>query len=383
VIQHAEVFDVADAKTDEFLDRHYPGHSRAVQALKSNLFDLNRWQRLAPGKVHCVLITGETGVGKYRLAKLLVQHTEWTRQPGYVLSPEALGAATANLVRVLLTAVPDTLAESELFGHVKGAFTGAHKDKPGFFGSENVQNVLLDEIGDASLALQGKLLEVIEDGTFRRVGDDPSVFNKTQARILVATRENLEELVAEKKFREDLYWRVIPFRLHLPPLRERAEEIPELLIRMIDEHVNDLPLTALDLPEKPLLTNSDIEFAQGYAWPGNLRQMSDALLSWLIGGCRGRFEDIVTCIPPPGRGNSRGIAAELRSRLRAVLSGERQGYQTVGELWQELVRDGKQCLYRSYKQKEFTAEELQLLFTGQAIKNIRSELSGYRPLAEE
>lgn len=375
---------MADAKTDEFLDKHFPGSSAAIQTLKATLFDLNRWQRLAAGKVHCVLITGETGVGKYRLAKLLVQHTEWTRQPGDVPSPEALAAATANMVRVLLTAVPDTLAESELFGHVRGAFTGAHREKPGVFGSENVQNVLLDEIGDASLALQGKLLEVIEDGTFRRVGDDPSAVQKTQARILVATRENLEDLVAEEKFREDLYWRVMPFRLHLPPLRERTEEIPELLRRMIDEHVKGLPLEALDLPEKPALTNGDIEFARGYAWPGNLRQMSDAVLSWLIGGCLGRFEDIVTlCVPLPNRGMSRGIAAEVRNRLQAVLSGKRQGYQTVGELWQELVRDGKRCLYRSYKQKEFTAEELQQLFTEQAIKNIRSELSGYRSLTEE
>jgi DNA-binding NtrC family response regulator len=374
---------MADAKTDEFLDTHFPGSSPAVQALKASLFDLDRWQRLAPGKVHCVLITGETGVGKYRLAKLLVQHTEWTRQPGDVPTPEALAAATANLVRVLLTAVPDTLAESELFGHVKGAFTGAHADKSGVFGAKNVLNVLLDEIGDASLALQGKLLEVIEDGTFRRLGDDPSEVKKTQARILVATRENLEELVAEQKFREDLYWRVMPFRLHLPPLRERTEEIPELLRRMIGEHIKGLPLQALDLPERPSLSDADMDFARNYAWPGNLRQMSDALLNWLIGGCRDSFQNIVTLsIPTPTHGIS-GIAAELRNRLQAVLSGKRRPYETVGALWQELVRDAKACLYRSYRRKEISAEELQQLFSEQTIKNIRSELSGYRSLTEE
>jgi DNA-binding NtrC family response regulator len=375
---------MAGSKTDDFLDMHFPGNSPAVQALRAGLFDLNRWQRLAPGRIHCALITGETGVGKYRLAKLLVQHTEWTRQPGEVPTPEALAAATANLVRVLLTAVPDTLAESELFGHVKGAFTGAQRDKPGVFGGENVRNVLLDEIGDASLALQGKLLEVIEDGSFRRVGDDPSAVQKTQARILLATHQNLEEQVADRHFREDLYWRVMPFRLHLPPLRERVEEIPELLRRIIEEHIKGLPLEALDLPEKPALTESDIEFARRYAWPGNLRQMSDAVLGWLIGGCQVSFQIVVTLsIPDPHRASGRAIASELRQRLRAILGGQKQPYQTVGELWQEMVKDGKVCLYRSYKQKEFTAEELQQLFTSQTIKNIRSELSGYRSLTEE
>jgi DNA-binding NtrC family response regulator len=370
--------------TDDFLNQHLPGDTPGAKALRAGVFRQNKWHRLAAGKLHCSLLTGDTGTGKYRLAKLLVQHDEWSRQGGGEFqSPKVLAAATANLTRVLLTAIPDNLAEAALFGYVKGAFTGADCDRDGVFSDIDVRNVFLDEIGDASLALQGKLLEVIEDRTFRKLGAKPSKrAPKTEARIILATRADLHALVLDGKFREDLYWRIMPFRLHLPPVRERPDEIPVLMNRMIAEHLDPkrLNLTALGLPALPALQAADVEFAKAYPWPGNLRQMSDMLLAWLMHGATVSLREVVESGPQgfePGSGP--GIADIVKARLDDIVAGRRERYGKLGEFWKDIEKEVKEALYHWCVEKNmFDGPQLEFMFKEQKLENIRSGLSNCR-----
>jgi len=367
--------------TDEFLNQHLPGDTTGAKELRLGVFRQNKWHRLATGKLHCSLLTGETGTGKYRLAKLIVQHDAWSRQGGGHVPPgEYLAQQTVKLSRVLLTAVPDNLAESALFGHVAGAFTDAKKDQPGVFSDKEVENVLLDEIGDASAALQGKLLEVIEDKTFRMLGGKPSDVKKTGARILLATRGDLHTLVRDGKFREDLYWRIMPFRLHLPPVRDRPDEIPVLVKRMIVEHTKDLNLAALGLPAAPALQPADVEFAKAFHWPGNLRQMSDTLLAWLVQGATVSLREVVESGPhgfQAGAGPS--IAEIVKARMHEVLAGQRPQYGKLGEFWEDIEREVKEALYNlCIERNVFDGGQLQFVFKDQDLKNIRSGLSKCR-----
>lgn len=332
------------------------------------------------------MLTGETGTGKYRLAKLMVQHDAWSRQGGGDVPPaEYLNQQSVKLSRVLLTAVPDTLAESALFGHVAGAFTDAKKDQLGVFSDLEVENVLLDEIGDASPAIQGKLLEVIEDRTFRKVGGKPSDVQKTSARIILATRADLQGLVRQGRFREDLYWRIMPFRLHLPPVRDRRDEIPLLMKRMIDEHVKGLNLTALGLPAAPSLQDADIDFAKEYPWPGNLRQMSDSLLAWLMRGPTIGLREVVESGPQGFSADIRAaIAAIVKARLDAVVARQQLQYGRVGDAWKEVEGEVKAVLYYwCVERNVFSGAELEFIFKHQTLKNIRSALSKCRPPARE
>src|SRR6185369_3943499 len=197
-----------------------------------------------------ILITGESGVGKEVLADVI--HT-W--------SPRAVGP----LVKVNCAAIPETLLESELFGHEKGAFTGASAQRIGRFEMANGGTVFLDEIAEMSPPLQAKLLHVTQDGRFQRIGSNAEV--QTNARILAATNRNLEEEVKAGRFREDLFYRLNVVELNIPPLRERPEDI--------------LPLANLFIAEctlgKERFSNSVSECLRRYQWPGNVRELRNAM----------------------------------------------------------------------------------------------------------
>lgn len=197
-----------------------------------------------------VVITGESGTGKEVLARAL-----------HVNSPRA----GKPFVAVNVTALPAELLESELFGHVKGAFTGAFALKHGLFEAADGGTLLLDEIGEMPLALQAKLLRVLQNGEIRRVGDTRSF--SVDVRMLCATHQNLRTCMAERRFREDLYYRLSVFTLTIPPLRERPEDI--------------LPLTRMLLAQETDSRGEMTEEAelalQAYAWPGNVRQLANAI----------------------------------------------------------------------------------------------------------
>ncbi|HTV04882.1 MAG TPA: sigma-54 dependent transcriptional regulator [Acidobacteriaceae bacterium] len=206
-----------------------------------------------------VLITGESGVGKEVVAQLLHRHSQ---------------RAGRQLLKVNCAALPQDLLESELFGYEAGAFTGAMKSKPGKFELCDGGTILLDEIGEMSPQLQAKLLHVLQDGTFSRLG--ARVNTKVNVRVLAATNVDIEQAIAEKRFREDLYYRLNAFVIKVPPLRERREEIPYFLNELAQR------FAATHRLEPVTFTPEMIAAAIRYSWPGNLRELGNFVKRYLI-----------------------------------------------------------------------------------------------------
>ncbi len=201
-----------------------------------------------------VLIRGESGTGKELLAKAV-----------HETSPRA----SKPFVKVHCAALSANLLESELFGHVKGAFTGAHKDKVGRFELANGGTLFLDEIGDISLEVQTKLLRVLQERTIERVGSSESF--EVDVRILTATHQDLEGLIRKGRFREDLYYRLNVFPVRMPPLREHLEDLPELAMHFVRLSAQRFRKDVTQIDDDALAA------LKGYAWPGNIRQLENII----------------------------------------------------------------------------------------------------------
>ncbi len=206
-----------------------------------------------------VLIQGESGTGKELLSRV-IHNSGLTK--GF------------PFIAVNSAALPEALLESELFGHVKGAFTGAIKDKKGRFELAGQGTIFLDEISEISLNLQVKLLRVIQEKEFERVGDETTLPMK--ARIIAATNKNLEELVQQGKFREDLFYRLSVFTITIPPLRERKEDIPLLAVHFLKKINTDLHKNVRKIPYEV------IDLLQNYEWIGNVRELENSLLQAVV-----------------------------------------------------------------------------------------------------
>ena len=201
-----------------------------------------------------VMITGESGTGKELVARAIHHHSQ--RSGKY-------------FVAVNCAAIPEQLLESELFGHEKGAFTGAAGQRIGRFEQSHGGTLFLDEIGDMPLSLQSKILRVLQDGQFSRVGGNDTL--KSDARIVAATNKNLELEVAEKRFREDLFYRLNVVRVQLPPLRQRVEDIQllaEYFLRKVATHKH--------LPQLQLSEDA-VRVLENYSWPGNVRELENTI----------------------------------------------------------------------------------------------------------
>jgi two-component system response regulator HydG len=209
---------------------------------------------LAAASTATVLVTGETGTGKELVARSI--HERSNRNAG-------------PLVKVNCSALPEPLLESELFGHAKGAFTGAIKDKIGRFELADNGTLFLDEIGDVSPFIQVKLLRFLQEREFERVGE--SVTRKTDVRIIAATNHDLRELVRNGDFREDLFYRLKVFPIHLPPLRDRKEDIGSLISHFLSKFNEQTGKTLSGLTSEAALTMMD------YCWPGNIRELENAI----------------------------------------------------------------------------------------------------------
>ena len=213
-----------------------------------------------------VLITGESGTGKEVLARAI-----------HRMSPRSEASFTA----INCAAIPEQLLESELFGHVRGAFTGATADRAGLFELAHEGTLLLDEIGDLPLDLQAKLLRVLEEGEIRRIGGREP--RKVDVRVLAATAKALEEAVERGEFRSDLFYRLNVVRLHLPPLRERPEDVPALLAHFAGQ-------AAARLGHPVSITPAALDALTHHAWPGNVRELRNAVERAAVLGTGGPLE---------------------------------------------------------------------------------------------
>jgi len=206
-----------------------------------------------------VLITGETGVGKEVVAQSL--YTESAR-------------SNKNFVKINCAALPETLLESELYGYEKGAFTGAHRKRPGKFQTADKGVLFLDEIGDMPMALQSKMLHVLQSGEFSPLGSDQEF--KTDVWVIAATNHNLEEAIAHKTFREDLFYRLNIIKIEIPPLRKRPEDIPSLIEYYYRLYKSEYPDNQGSKPSPETLTK-----LCNYNWPGNVRQLQNQIIAKL------------------------------------------------------------------------------------------------------
>jgi two-component system response regulator PilR (NtrC family) len=268
-----------------------------VSAAMTSLFEMVR--AIAPSP-STVLITGESGTGKELVARAI-----------HALSPRAGGP----FVSINCGALPDTLLESELFGHMKGAFTDAHQTKKGLFEAADGGTLLLDEVSETSPAMQVKLLRALQDRRIRRVGGTDEI--EVDVRVIAATNAPLEALVGEKRFREDLFYRLQVIPVHAPPLRERREDIPLLadyflqrLARAMGKHVVKVSDEAMAILKR-------------YAWPGNVRELENVMeravaLETTEAVLPERLPDGIRSPAPPGAAVTLGPGFDLEAHLQAI-----------------------------------------------------------------
>jgi transcriptional regulator with GAF, ATPase, and Fis domain len=201
-----------------------------------------------------VLIQGESGVGKELVAHVI-----------HARSPRSQGP----LVKVNCASIPHELFESEFFGHVKGAFTGAHRDRVGRFQLADGGTIFLDEVGEIPLSLQSKLLRVLQESEYERVGDENT--HSVDVRVIAATNRDLEEAVVDGRFREDLYYRLSVFPIDVPPLRERGDDVVQIASHFLERACKDFGRRALTL------SRQQAALLKGYDWPGNVRELKNVI----------------------------------------------------------------------------------------------------------
>jgi two-component system response regulator AtoC len=269
--------------------------------------------KVAPHRT-TVLVTGPSGTGKEVLARAL-----------HRLSPRA----DQPFVAVNCAAIPEALLESELFGHVRGAFTGAVSDHRGLFEQASGSTLFLDEIGDLPTALQAKLLRVLQDGEVRRVGDRTS--RRVDARVVAATARDLEADVKSGRFREDLYYRLNVVGIRLTPVAERPEDVPALVRHLLALHTERLKLPSPHLEPDALRALLD------YDWPGNVRELSNALERALVLSAGGRIA--LTDLPASViSGATASGAASVPVIPEGELSLKRHAVAAQGEVIREALR---------------------------------------------
>jgi DNA-binding NtrC family response regulator len=301
--------DYLKKRREAFLDKPYLGESKAVQSV------LNNARKIAEAGVPSILITGSSGTGKEVMARN-IHFWHFGTRPNYESIP---------YIAVNCSALPENLIEGELFGHVKGAFTDAKADKKGVFELADGGTLLLDEIGDMRLDLQSKLLRVLEERTVRRIGG--KIDQPIEVSVIACTNRDLKKLVADGNFREDLYYRLSSFSLHLPPLAERTGDVEILTWHFLAQF-------AQKYGKKPIreITPEALELLNRYRWPGNVRELKNLLERCVV------LEnvDVLTSEHLPlDLGNREPMVRERRKNFQIFLPEEGIALQDVEK---ELIR---------------------------------------------
>jgi transcriptional regulator with GAF, ATPase, and Fis domain len=271
-----------------------------------------------------VLITGESGVGKEVVARAV--HSEGPRQ-------------YHDFVAVNCAGLPETLLESELFGHVKGSFTGAYRDKPGKLEMAHQGTVFLDEVGEMTLRMQGLLLRFLETGELQKVGAERTG-STVNVRVIAATNRNLRHLIDQGQFREDLFYRLNVIHLRIPPLRDRKVDIPALIEHFLEKfgQKRTLNRTVTIAPDA-------MQVLMEYAWPGNVRELENVIERLLVTAPG----DVVT---------ARDLPIELQTQRNLTLRPKHERRRTVADdLYKRIVEQRESfwtVVYPLYMQREIT-----------------------------
>jgi nitrogen regulation protein NR(I) len=273
------------------------GRGAAMQAIYKEI------GRVASKPVN-VLIRGETGTGKELIARALYQHSDRGQAP---------------FIAINCAAIPETLLESELFGHERGAFTGAEARRIGRFEQADHGTIFLDEIGDMTIGTQAKLLRVLQEKTLQRLGGKETI--PVDVRIIAATHRDLESALRQRQFREDLYYRLSVVVISLPPLRDRREDIPELVRYFLGKHGPELGNPA------PSIHPEALDFLQAQPWPGNVRELENVVRKALLQAQSYTINlDHVRIAlgrtAPPAEAGARSLADYVEDLLAAARRGE-------------------------------------------------------------
>jgi transcriptional regulator with PAS, ATPase and Fis domain len=271
-----------------------------------------------------VLVTGESGVGKDRIASLIHDRSPRRAHP---------------FVAVNCAGLTESLLESELFGHVKGSFTGAYRDKVGKLQQAHRGTLFLDEIGEMSLRMQALLLRFLENGEIQAVGSDTSL-SRVDVRVVAATNRNLPELIAAGQFREDLWYRLRVIHLHVPPLRERIEDIRPLAAHFVSQTGRQVELS-----------DEALRLLERYRWPGNVRELQNVIEQtvWLAPG------DVVKAEHLPG---------QIQTTTQTILPVRERRTQVADELYQALVVSGYsfwEHIYPLFLSRDITRHDMREL----------------------
>jgi transcriptional regulator with PAS, ATPase and Fis domain len=305
------------------------GTSRQLCELRTEIEHVGRsWAK--------VLITGESGVGKEVVARAIAT------------ASQRHGSA---FIPVNCAGIPETLLESELFGHVKGSFTGAYRDKPGKLEMASNGTIFLDEIGEMTLRMQGLLLRFLETGEIQKVGAERVVV-APNVRVIAATNRDLRELVTQGQFREDLFYRINVIHLVVPPLRERREDIPALIDHFLGNLIGTGTRQSVGngdgnghAPIVRGITPEAVMMLSGYSWPGNVRQLENVLERLVVTGRRETID--IDDLP-----------FEIRTPLQTAGRPRRERRRTVADdLFRKLVQERESfwtAVYPLYMNREIT-----------------------------
>jgi transcriptional regulator with PAS, ATPase and Fis domain len=317
------------------------GASPAIQALQEEIYYASRCDAK-------VLITGESGAGKEIVARLI--HEGSTRR-------------RAQLITVNCAALTETLLETELFGHVRGSFTGAYRDRSGVFELANRGTVFMDEIGETTPRMQGLLLRFLETGEIQRVGSD-QVSTRVDVRVIAATNRVLVESVAAKTFREDLYYRLNVIHLQVPPLRNRKDDVPLLLRHFLEAFARQYQSPV------PIVSKDALDVLMEHPWPGNVRELKNVVERLVIRGSNGEIGrddlplDVVRAVAAPS-------AQSPRNAPRPV----------ADVLYDQMVKEGQSfwsVVYAPFISRDLTREDLRSLVK----KGLERTAGNYKVLVE-
>jgi transcriptional regulator with PAS, ATPase and Fis domain len=284
-----------------------------------------------------VLITGESGVGKEVVARQI--HTRSPRAP-HAFTP------------INCAGIPETLLEAELFGHVRGSFSGAYRDKPGRLEIASGGTIFLDEVGEMSLRMQGLLLRFLETGEIQKVGAE-RVSIVSNVRVIAATNRDLRDRIAQGHFREDLYYRLNVIQLNVPPLRNRREDIPLLINHFLRRRARRIPNNGggVDLSVMEISAEAAAILVE-YPWPGNVRQLENVVERCVVNATSDFIE--VADLPPEILAHSSIQLGHWKERRRTV----------ADDLFRRLVTDGKPfwaSVYPMYMNREITRSDMRAL----------------------